>query len=235
VAAWLSIFHGDAITVDRKTSGVIHIPSAIVSIAGGIQPDALRRSLGVEHMENGLAARLLLAMPPRRPKRWTGCGITPDAEAQYALLIERLRELRPNHLAGEPEPVDAPLSPDGLAAWEAFFNQHNEEAAGLTGCMAAVWSKLEAYCARLALVTHYIRWAGGEDAVNAIDATSMSAGVTLTRWFGHEARRVYGVLGEADDERDRRRLVELIDAKGGAVSVRDWQRSRFHQTVDDAS
>ncbi len=67
-----------------------------------------------------------------------------------------------------------------------------------------------------------------------VDEGSMSAGVALARWFGHEARRVYSMLGESDEDRDHRRLVELIERRGGSTSVRDWQRSRSHETSADA-
>ena len=36
----------------------------------------------------------------------------------------------------------------------------------------------------------------------AVDEVSMAAGITLADWFGQEGRRVYGVLGESDEERD---------------------------------
>jgi hypothetical protein len=67
------MFGGRSIMVDRKSgqSKTIYIQRAAVSVAGGIQPETLRRALGVEHWENGLAARLLLACPSRQAKRWT--------------------------------------------------------------------------------------------------------------------------------------------------------------------
>jgi len=45
--------------------------------------------------------------------------------------------------------------------------------------------------------------------------------VVLTRWFGHEARRVYGILSESDEARESRRLAEWIERKGGTVTPRD--------------
>src|SRR5262249_32095221 len=42
-------------------------------------------------------------------------------------------------------------------------------------------------------------------------------------WFGAEARRVYAVLGEDDVDRERRRLIEWVERKGGTVVARDLQ------------
>jgi hypothetical protein len=88
--------------------------------------------------------------------------------------------------------------------------------------MAAAWSKLEEYAARLALVVHYVRWAAGAVADETrLDLASMDAGIALAEWSKHEARRVYAMLDESDAERDQRRLVEWIDRKGGTVTARD--------------
>ena len=75
------------------------------------------------------------------------------------------------------------------------------------------------------------------DTRDPIDAHSVRAGVALSRWFGYEARRVYALLSETGEDRDNRRLVELMQRKGGFVgfvSVRDWQRWRAHPTADVA-
>ncbi len=50
---------------------LIHVARAAVCMTGSIQPEVLRDALGRKNFENGLAARLLLAMPPRARKRWT--------------------------------------------------------------------------------------------------------------------------------------------------------------------
>ena len=93
--------------------------------------------------------------------------------------------------------------------------------------MAAAWSKLEGYAARLALVVHFTRWAAGDANLtkpDIVDAASMNAGIVLAKWFKHEARRVYAMLDESDAERDERRLVDWIGRKGGTVTPREVQQ-----------
>ena len=43
----------------------------------------------------------------------------------------------------------------------------------------------------------------------------------IARWFGAEARRIYAVMNEADEDRDQRRLLELVRNKGGRITVRE--------------
>lgn len=245
-AHWLSMHNGESIVVDRKTGTprTIYVPQASVSVTGGIQPSILHRALGIEHRESGLAARLLLTCPPRTPKRWTEADIAPEAEAEIAALVARLCDLAPTTGDDDrPRAVVVGLTTKAKTAWTAYYNQHAEEQSDLSGDLSAAWSKLEEYAARLALVVHFARWAaddptlqhgsGGEG--DAVDAASMKAGIDLAGWFKAEARRVYALLGETDDDRDRRRLVEWIERKGGSVTAREVQQgNRQYRTASDA-
>jgi hypothetical protein len=233
-ANWLSMHRAGPVTVDRKTGKrLIHVPHAAVSVAGSIQPMTLRAALGREHFEDGLAARLLLASPPRRVKRWTEADVPDDTTARLDALFGRLLELdfalSPE---GEPEPYLIPLAPDAKTIWIAFYGEHAAEAAELADDLAAAWSKIEGYCARLALIITLAR----NPTATKVDAESMQAGIILARWFAREARRVYAALGETDEERDHRRLIELIERRGGSISPRELTQSdrRFRGRAEAA-
>jgi hypothetical protein len=229
-ANWLSMFNAENIIVDRKTGTprTIHVPRAAVCVFGGIPPGILRRALGWEHRESGLAARLLLTWPPRRVKRWTDADIDPAAEAGLARLLDRLYRLQPAAGDdGEARPVLVRLSPAAKTAWTTYFNEHAVEQADLTGDLAAAWSKLEEGAARLALIVHFARWAANDPklaSADRVDVDSMAAGIALAQWFKHKARRVYAMLGETEADRDQRRLAEWIERKGGAVTAREAQQ-----------
>jgi hypothetical protein len=204
-ANWLSMFNAESIIVDRKTGSprTIHVPQAAVCVSGGIQPAILQRALGNEHRESGLAARLLLACPPGKAKRWTDADIDPKTEAKLARLFDCLFELQPTQGdGGELRPKLVRLSRDAKVAWKGYYNAHAVEQAELTGDMAAAWSKLEEYAARLALVVHCARCAASDPMVmkaDIVDAASMNAGITLAKWFKHEAWRVYAMLDESEE------------------------------------
>ena len=70
---------------------------------------------------------------------------------------------------------------------------------------------------------------------DVVDLDSITTGITLVKWFKGEARRIYSMLGETDDARDQRRLVEWIECKGGSVTARKIQLGhRQYQTADEA-
>src|SRR5205807_1633456 len=98
--------------------------------------------------------------------------------------------------------------------------------AAVDGELAASFSKLEGYAARLALVHHVVdRVAQHESDHCPIGRTSMEAGIALSQWFAGEARRIYSTLGETIQETETRRLVEFIESRGGQISARELQRS----------
>jgi len=239
VAKWIEMHGGRSIMVDRKTGQprTIYVPRAAVSVTGSIQPATLQRALGRAYFENGLAARMLLANPPRRVKRWTEAEIDPSIEQAIAAVFDQLFDLEPAEGPdGDPEPGIVRLSPSAKAAWIRFYNEHADEQVELSGDLSAAWSKLEGYAARLALVIHLVRWASGEVSnADALDEQSIAAGVALSRWFGRETERIYSILNEYEEDRDRRELVERIMRKGGKITVRDLQRgSRAHSTSEAA-
>jgi len=242
VAKWLSIHRAEGLIVDRKTGAkkTIFVKRAAVSVVGSIQPRTLSRALGDEHFENGLAARLLLASPPRMPKQWSDAAIDHDTYKAVERVYGRLLALNfGTDDNDEAAPVDLPLSADAKAAWIQFYNEHAVAMSGMTGKLAAAMAKLEAYAARLALVMFLVKSVADDvmvhdDAVVEIDGDSMAAGMTLGRWFGAEGERVYRIIDESDEDRERNQLVEIIQKKGGAVTVREIQRTcrRFR---DDAT
>ena len=244
VAHWLSMHRAGPVTVDRKTGRrIIHVPHAAVSIAGSVQPEILKLALcgrhddatddeksTKEHLVNGLAARLLLAHPPLRAKRWTDADIPDHVERDMDNVFSSLLGLgfQPQDDFDEkpPDPVCIPLTPDARIAFIDFYNANNSEQVALSTNLAAAWSKLEGYAARFALLFTLIE----NPMASVVDLSAVEAGIALSQWFGNEATRIYGEIGgssESEDsrkDRQRQRLVAWIRKRGGCVTARDIVR-----------
>ncbi|MEE8169541.1 MAG: YfjI family protein, partial [Phycisphaerae bacterium] len=231
---FLEMHRAGTLLVDRKTGDqtTIYVPRAAVSICGGIQPATLREDLGRKHFENGLAARLLFCMPPRRRKRWTEAEIPDELTEILSRLYQRLYSLRPNTDGdGNEYPVATDLTADGKAAWVAFYDEHAAEQDAASGDVLATLSKLEGAAARFALIFHFVRLAAQDKTLSnpdAIDAVSVQAGVALARWFAQEMRRVYAILNESEADREQRHALELLQQRGD-LTARDLQRSNQHR------
>jgi hypothetical protein len=230
-ARWLEMHQADTLLVDRKSGNpkTIRIPQAAVSICGGIQPDILRRVLGREYYENGIAARFLLAKPPRHPKIWTEIDVDADLVKEVEDVFRKLIEMEiveddTDGFTTKP----LPLTSAGQDLWVAFYNEHAAEQNELTGDLAAVWSKLEAAAARLALVIHCVRVAAGDTDLESegfIDEDSIARGVGIVSWFKYEQKRLYAAMAEDEHQSEQKQLIEVISRQGGKISIRDLQRS----------
>lgn len=230
VAQWLEMFNAGTVTIDRKTGipPTLYIPSASVCVTGGIQPEILKRALQPEYRENGLAARMLYAEPPPRLKQWTETEIPSELSSAISTLFQRLYSLDfDQDENGKLCPKYLPLSADAKEEFVRFYNRHNTEQVELAGDLAAMWSKLEGYAARFALLVHQIRWAARDETLassTVIDKESVRAGVALSDWFGYEGRRVYKMLSQTEGERQQQQLVDWINNKGGVVTAREVQQ-----------
>jgi hypothetical protein len=237
---WLTFYNARDLTVDRKNteSPTLFVPRAAVSIVGTITPGAFRRALGEEHVENGLAARLLVVMPPQREKRWTDSVIGETVLEAMDRLFDRLYAMKvPLDVNGQPDPFVYELTGKGKRAWITFYNAHGQVQANATGFAAALLAKIEGMAARLALIIHLVRKAAGDKTVEPdyVDHQSVEAGVTLARWFAQEAQRVHGILAESKEEKEDRELAEWILRKGGVVRPSEVQQNlRRYDNDSDA-
>ncbi len=223
---YLKAYGGRSHNQRRRTGRSVHIRQAAVWLTGTIQPGVLRRALGVERRESGLLARLLLAQPPRRPKKWTTDTIGWTTREDFVRVLDNLYGLQHELVAGREESRVVRLSRDAETLYVRFHDEHNLETIQHSGDLAAAWSKLEETAGRLALIVHETRLAAGEITVaDEIDADSMAAAIELVGWFKHETRRVYSLLAESEIDRAIRqaddRLAAYVVGQGGSVAVRD--------------
>lgn len=237
---WLEAYGARPSLIDRKTgkNKTIVVPRTAVSITGGIQPGVLARSIGQSNIENGLAARFLMAMPPKRRKRWTDTEI--DKRSMDVLLdtVQFLHRQSPDQTAdGESVPKPLRFSASGRAAWIEFYDEHAALQAGAKGHEAAALAKLEGAVARIALVIHEIRVVTQDPLLESdteVDEKSVRAGAELVRWFRNENKRIYAVLAPEVREGAQAKLIRKVQEVGGTISIRAWQRTRSHRTAEDA-
>ena len=128
-AKWIEMHGGRSITIDRRTGipKTLFVPRAAVSIGGGIQPGIIRKLLTAEHRDNGLLARLLMAYPPRRPRKWSEAEIDDSIRSAVQAVYDWLWNLRPMIHDGEPCPVVVPLTAPAKREYIDFVNSHGEE------------------------------------------------------------------------------------------------------------
>lgn len=241
-ADWMQAFDGESITIDRKGAGSVplHVPSGVVSICGGIQPAILRNFLTAENRASGLAARFLIAQPPRQAPLWSEAEVAETTRNTIRHIFRKLDGLKmAKDSNGNYASKIVTMAPEAKKEWVSYYNKHQAEQGNLEGDIAAAWSKLIAYVPRLTLLLHLLEHPENRDdesPENKVTVNSVHSAITLTQWFKGEAQRLYQQL---DASRQTNHLLArhdwLLRKHPDGVTVRDYQLGhRSLPTADQA-
>jgi hypothetical protein len=168
-----------------------------LGIVGSASAEGLARfRAGAAGADELLDCFLFCCPRPRPAAPWAPAGLPAEARRAWVQVLARLRRL-----AGDParpgRPLPLPLDEDGRAAWEHFYDRLTEEINGeeAGGPLRGPWAGLQAYGARLALVLHYLWWAGlgctEEANGSCIGPADIERAVVLVEYFQSHARAVY--------------------------------------------
>jgi hypothetical protein len=210
-----------------RERGPLTVRRACCSITGTIQPQVLGRAFDDEALAAGLGARFLLAMPPARKRRWTEAEVDQELAERYERLLKDLLAL-PLADPTTRKPHIFALGPQAKDRWVSWFSRWGDATDAAEGEQSAALAKLEGYAARLALLHHVVSLTAADAnglTLHPVTEASIQAAIALVEWFAGEAARVYTILRETDEQREVRRLVEWIEARGESVYPRDLQRA----------
>jgi hypothetical protein len=228
---YLDSWYGHSKTVNRVGRGLIHIPNLSISLAGGIQPDLIRK-VAADSLDDGFLARMLMLMarPATVSKDLPTATIVND---NYEELIERLTKLEPplDSLSQLPAPLRFDDGAQKLFAvverkhleWGQTFETFNKK-------LAAAIGKYDSYFGRMCLLWHCIEHAG-EKQMPLIITEHTARRVTdfLHGFLLQHAKAFYcGVLGLADDH-DRLAAIAsyILTHKVQELTPRDIQRGTW--------
>ena len=211
--AFTMMWAGVPIKSDRKGQpATIVVANPFVAVLGGIQPELLGKLEAEGRREDGFIHRILFCYPAEQPfPGWTDAAIDEERQADWALLVSRLRSLRPARPeGGSDRPRILDLDEGGRRAFAAFVDELAAEvnAGELPERTVGVLAKLKAYAARFALIVRLMRWAAdpeGEAGEGPVSAEDVALAVRLVRYFRAHAEAVHRRLGrpEEDDGLDR--------------------------------
>lgn len=214
------MFDAGALKIDRKNAkpSTIIVPRAFVAITGAVQTGIIRRLLGPEEFDSGLAARFPFAMPEPRRARWHDDGMPDHVRDAWRNVLYNLRNLP---LDGGT--VGIPLE-DGARSTcrEVHDRLSDDQFDAEDEAVGAALAKHRGYVPRRALVLQLVSWASGEGGASdgVVGNVAMQRAVALVDWFVRESRRIYGVFG-AESDRDEFTLMELIEDRGGRITPRE--------------
>ena len=242
---WLRAYDGKDLTSDRKTGDfpVTYVPRAGVSISGTIQPELLRKYITTERMESGLASRFLIVEPPELDREgWIEDEVDQLLKDRCLEIVEALTKFEGELVeegSSERKPVFVGLTASGREAFVDWCQYHQQLQTDTFGAVRAAYAKLKSVPARLGLIFHLTRRAAGDTTLenpDKVDSSSIEAGRQVAEFFRNEVERLYATFGETSVDRDQRKLIQLLQSKGGEITPRNLCRaSRLFRPVDTAA
>ncbi|MFI3293371.1 MAG: DUF3987 domain-containing protein [Rikenellaceae bacterium] len=228
---WLSNFSGKPIIVDRRSSerGIL-VERSYISVMGSIQMSRLADLAKGERSDNGFIDRVLFVVPQNLEKKcWSRDELPMHIESRWESILNRLIGLElPLNEFGDPDPIKlsySEVAKERLYEWQRTNVElcNNELDERLVG----VYSKLEIYVSRFALILQMIRWACGVSERVQIETESIEGAIAITEYFRIAAQRVQNMINgsgvDALTELQKRVVTALPNtfttADGVAVAV----------------
>ena len=185
---YLSLWSGKPIDVTRKTSEPILVADTFVSVCGGIQPSVLA-DMQSGKVDNGFMDRILIAYPKGLKRAYLSTTeLASHHEDNWSDILNKLMDLEQYTWEddGSVKPTLIPLSDDAKERMYLFnregtdrVNDPNNEDNNL----ASIYSKIEIYVLRLALIIEMSAYACGESDKTNVSLESLEGAILLVNYF----------------------------------------------------
>jgi len=186
---WLSNFSGTTVTVNRKTSGSIQIPYPSISIIGTIQPKILEQSFK-DKTDNGYVDRILCSFPDNLKKEfWTNEELSIDTISDWEKIIFTLLDHPFEYSKYLPFSKEAYKR---LFEWQKWLT--NKTNSVQNDSIKGIYSKMELYCIRFALILEISKYACQESSAEEISLHSVEGAIKLTDYFISTALKVNTII-----------------------------------------
>jgi hypothetical protein len=223
-AHWLSLYNGDALKVDRKTSDPVFVRNTSVSLVGGIQPSVLQKAWQEDKdLGDGLWSRFAWVRVPLVPDPDTHDGPIHNPRRLLETVYRRLQAFPPRQHE---------LDGEGQRLWNAWKRELNEPLLSEPNeRIRATLPKTKERAARIALVLHWLDAACvGVTPAQVIPANTLARAIEFTRWLQNQAKLIYGELGESSSPEASLVLRFLGRFRGcgpiGLKQCRSWWPTR---------
>ena len=220
---YLALWSRASYPIDRKgqEGGIpIYVRSPFFGMTGGIQPDKLN-SIGTtkdgRRLNDGFLDRFLFAYPDDVPMRWVDLDVDPEGEREWEDAVRRLLARPMLERDGYDRPFIVQFTAEARARYASWFDANCLAMleADFPEEMKGPFSKVRAYCARIALLLEQLWWAydpTSGDVPPNVSLRSVEGAIRLVEYFeiSLPARRRFHV-GELSAKPRRRRPHGLAD------------------------
>lgn len=197
---WLSQWSGKPINIDRKTGEPVFIPLPFISVAGTIQKGILNELAKDSRTQNGFIDRILFVIPDNIQKEyWSETDLPPVVSENWQSIISNLLSLSvSNDDTFNPSPEVLKFTPEAkkvLFEWQKVNTDQSNETK--SEALSGIFSKMDMYVLRLALILEMLRYACNESDKQAVSIEAVQGAVKLVEYFKNSAVKVNSILSNA--------------------------------------
>jgi hypothetical protein len=197
---WLSQWSGKPINIDRKTGEPVFIPLPFISVAGTIQNGILNELAKESRTQNGFIDRILFVIPDNVQKEyWSETDLPSVVSDNWENIMSNLLNLSvttDDTLNPSPEVLRfTPEAKEVLFEWQKVNTDQSNEAE--SEALSGIFSKMDMYVLRLALILEMMRFACNESTKEAVSIEAVQGAVKLVEYFKSSAVKVNSILSNA--------------------------------------
>jgi len=197
---WLSVWSGNTIKVNRKTSDQYNIPLPFISVAGTIQPGLLDE-LANNRTENGFLDRLLFVMPDNLKKEyWSETELPTLITDNWETIISNLLNISMiQDENSNPQPQTLRFTPEAkqiLFEWQKELTDQSNKPEN--EFISGINAKIEMYVIRLALILQMMQYACNEGNKDAINTKAVQGAIKLAEYFKRTAIKVQNIVNNVN-------------------------------------
>lgn len=185
---WLSIYSGEPLCVNRKSSDdILSIASPFIDVIGGIQPDVLIDTFSGNRQSNGFLYRILQARSDGNTKLlWNEKNFPPALEQYWEKTVRRALSICDKEFDVFETPSEYHFSADAAFRIRDWQNEQEEllESAGTTA-QVEVFRKIQDYALKFALILHTMEEVdkGGKTLSTEINFETTEKAILLADYF----------------------------------------------------
>ena len=208
---WLSNWNNKPVIVNRKNSDPIYLQRPFISVAGTIQTNVLAE-LNKDNMDkNGFVDRILFVFPSdQRKPYFQEQDLEPEYLNIYHNFIRKLYELD-RYIEYGQEYIQVNLSPVSKELFKYWQKENTDliNSDGLSDLIRSIYSKLDIYILRLALILHLAHWAFDGRDLDIICQDIMEKAVELVEYFRLMALKANSYIHQEQKPDVKSRVLEL--------------------------
>lgn len=223
---YLSLWSGDSVSVDRKTSESIRIDDTFVGFIGSIQSAILHRLTKDDKGSNGFLERILWVFPDNPKKQYWGAeDINPKIQRSYDSLCSVIAELSET----VEDPILLILNNDAWEYLQQWQNYNTDQQDGISDMEVSINKKLEQYVLRFCIILETLEAATKGRTPKTVSVQTIKNSILLYNYFQINALKVRDTIDKLVSP-----LESLTDVNKRLYAAFSKAATKKHITTNNA-